>query len=130
VLAFILISTFPGWEEEQDEITGSEIDVMPFPARSKVHFSLLLTFFASMFALIGTIWQHTSAVTAATLLEASTSGAIKGHVGAAATAFAWIGTVFFFIALAGIVIMRISMAILESLVGDDGDQEEVDENSN
>ena len=107
-----------------DDVTGSEIEIKPFPSRGKIHFSLLFSFLATMFGLIGTIWQHTSAVTAATLLAASTSGAIKAHVGAAATSFAWVGTILFFVALTGMAMLRMSVSALESMTDDDDPEAE------
>jgi hypothetical protein len=33
LLSTVLLATFPGWHEERDERTGSDVDVKPFPSR-------------------------------------------------------------------------------------------------
>src|SRR4051794_22951993 len=74
---FILLATFPGWHEERDERTGSDVDVKPFPSRPVSQVALALIFIASIFVLVSVLWQHTASVAAATIVQDLGNGSVK-----------------------------------------------------
>ena len=51
-VTFLLLATFPGWHEERDARTGSDIDIKPFPSRPVSQVALALIFIASIFVLV------------------------------------------------------------------------------
>jgi len=118
VFSFILFATFPSWHYEEDEFTGEQVDVKPFPSRAVVKFLLFSTMIASIFSLVSVLWQHTSAVTAVVMLEGSNSGFIRGSTGPAGIALAWLTFFFLVVVFLGTVVMKSSMLGLDMLTGD------------
>ncbi|KAK4953502.1 hypothetical protein LTR66_013634, partial [Elasticomyces elasticus] len=51
-ITFLLLATFPGWHEEQNAVTGEEMDIKPFPSRPVSQVALALIFIASIFVLV------------------------------------------------------------------------------
>lgn len=115
-IVFVLLSTFPGWHYEQDDLTGSDIDVKPFPSKPVVDTALCLLGLATMFNLTSALWQHTSAASAASMMEVAVFGAIKASVGTSTVVFVWLNFVLIFIVTVGLLIMSLSMSILDGLV--------------
>jgi hypothetical protein len=116
-VCFILLATFPGWHYEQDEETGSEIDVKPFPSRPVCQVALALVFIASIFVLVSVLWQHTASVAAASISEDFGNGSVKSGVGTAAMVLGWFGFVLLIIVTIGLLVMLLSMAALDKLTG-------------
>src|SRR6266513_495031 len=89
-LSFILIATFPGWHYEQDELTGEELDVKPFPPRPVVEVCLMIEVVAAMLTLVMSLWQHTGAVAARAVVIAATYGNVVAEIGTAAVTLTWL----------------------------------------
>ncbi|KAF2624661.1 hypothetical protein BU25DRAFT_131609 [Macroventuria anomochaeta] len=81
---FVLLATFPGWHEERDVRTGSDVDVKPFPSRPVSQVALACTFVAAVLMLVASLWQHIGAVGAAAMAESSNYGNVKTDIGAGA----------------------------------------------
>lgn len=62
IFSTLLLATFPGWHEERDERTGSDVDVRPFPSRPVSQVALAATFVAAVLLLTACLWQHVAAV--------------------------------------------------------------------
>lgn len=123
VLAFfavLLFATFPGWHYEQDEFTGSDVDVKPFPSKSVTQVCLVLSVVAAMTILVMSLWQHTAAVAAKSTMLAGSYGNVKAEIGTAAIVLSWISCALLFAATIGVWVMRTSMSILDRLTGDEG----------
>ena len=88
-ITFLLLGTFPGWHEERDARTGSEVDIKPFPSRPVCQVSLALIFISSIFVLVSVLWQHTSAVAAAQVAEDFGNGSVKSGIGTTAMTLAY-----------------------------------------
>ncbi|KIW00861.1 uncharacterized protein PV09_07618 [Verruconis gallopava] len=115
---FILLATFPGWHYEHDEITGSDIDVKPFPSRPVCQVALALVFIASIFVLVSVLWQHTASVAASTIAQDFGNGSIKSGVGTSAMILGWFGFSLLIIVTIGLLVMLLSMSVLDKLTGD------------
>ncbi|KAF2281399.1 uncharacterized protein EI97DRAFT_491324 [Westerdykella ornata] len=119
VLVFWLFATFPGWHEEKDTATGSEVLVKPFPSRTVMVACVAFTGLGSLFSFTAALWQHTASATAATLLETSTAGMARAGVGASGVALAWLIFGLWLVAAIASLVMHLSIAILDRLVEDD-----------
>jgi hypothetical protein len=116
--ALILFATFPGWHYEQDEITGSEIDVKPFPSKPVTEVCLVLSVVAAMTMLVMSLWQHTAAVAVRSTMLAGSYGNVSAGVGTAAIALSWITCALLFTVAIGVVVMLLSMSALDRLTRD------------
>ncbi|KAF1956849.1 membrane fusion mating protein FIG1 [Byssothecium circinans] len=112
---FVLLATFPGWHEERDERTGSEVDVKPFPSRPVSQVALALIFIASIFVLVSVLWQHTASVSAATIVQDLGNGSVKSGVGTSAMVLGWFGFALFIIVTIGLLCMILSIMVLDRL---------------
>lgn len=114
-LAFVGLATFPGWAEEHDETTGSDIDVKPFPSRAvsqAIAFALLM---ASLLILVSCLWQHVAAASVVTTVSSMSQRRIAGHVGAVAAVLVWLSLTFVVFTFLGILVMIISIYTLDLL---------------
>ncbi|KAJ9647211.1 hypothetical protein H2201_003361 [Coniosporium apollinis] len=116
-LTFILLATFPGWHEEQDANTGSEVDVKPFPSRPVSQVALALIFIASIFVLVSVLWQHTASVAASTVAQDLGNGSVRSGVGTSAMVLGWFGFVLLIIVTIGLLVMILSIRALDRLTG-------------
>ncbi|KAF1984069.1 membrane fusion mating protein FIG1 [Aulographum hederae CBS 113979] len=114
-LTFVLLATFPGWHHEQDELTGSELDVKPFPSRPVSQVALALIFIASIFVLVSVLWQHTASVAAATIAQDLGNGSVRSGVGTSAMVLGWFGFVLLIIVTIGLLVMILSIMALDKL---------------
>lgn len=89
-----ILLAFPGWRVD-DEI-GAE--VKPIPSLPLVQILMAITLLADMFSIVSALWQHTSAATAATIVEASTLGFVRASIGTRAVVLAWLHSVFLLLA--------------------------------
>lgn len=122
VLAFfstLLLATFPGWHEERDERTGSDVDVRPFPSRRISQVALTAAFVAAVLQLTASLWQHVGAVGAAAMAEIANVGNVGTSIGTNAMVMTWIAVVFQFIVVIGLLIMIISIIVLDRLTDND-----------
>jgi len=114
-LTFILLATFPGWHAEQDEITGSDLDVKPFPSRPVSQIALALIFIASIFVLVSVLWQHTASVAAAQIAQDLGNGSVQAGVGTSAMILGWFGFALLIIVTIGLLVMILSIMALDKL---------------
>ncbi|KAH7381341.1 Ca2+ regulator and membrane fusion protein Fig1-domain-containing protein [Phaeosphaeria sp. MPI-PUGE-AT-0046c] len=122
VLAFfstLLLATFPGWHEERDERTGSDVDVRPFPSRPVSQVALSAAFVAAVLLLTACLWQHVGAVGAAAMAEIANVGNVGTSIGTSATVMAWIAVVLQFITVIGLLVMILSIIVLDRLTDND-----------
>lgn len=117
-ITFVLLATFPGWHEERDRETGSELDVKPFPSRPVSQVALSLIFIASIFVLVSVLWQHTASVAAATVAQDMGNGSVKSGVGTSAMVLGWFGFVLLIIVTIGLLVMILSIIVLDRLTDD------------
>ncbi|KAF2670542.1 hypothetical protein BT63DRAFT_240904 [Microthyrium microscopicum] len=123
LICAILLATFPGWHEDEDEITGSIIDVKPFPSRPVVQVAHVCIIASEMFAFIAALWQHVSAATFIALINATDSIA-KPHIGKIAVSFVWLSFGLLCLCHLGIWSIQVSMSVLDRLVSDGGSESE------
>lgn len=116
---FVLLATFPGWHEERDVRTGSDVDVKPFPSRPVTQVALALIFVASIFVLVSVLWQHTASVAAATVAQDFGNGSVRGGVGTSAMVLGWFGFVLLIIVTIGLLVMILSIMVLDRLTDND-----------
>jgi hypothetical protein len=114
-VSFVLLATFPGWQEERDERTGSMVDVKPFPSRPVSRVALTCSFVASMLLLISSLWQHVGSVGAATMAETAFYGNVHTAIGAQAVLMAWASFTLVSVAALGLTVMVLSIIILDRL---------------
>jgi hypothetical protein len=117
-IVFLLLATFPGWHEEHDARTGSDIDIKPFPSRPVSQVSLALIFVASIFVLVSVLWQHTASVSAAQIAQDFGNGSVKSGVGTSAMVLGWFGFALLIIVTIGLLVMILSIHLLDQLTGD------------
>jgi uncharacterized membrane protein len=114
-LAFVGLATFPGWVEEHDEATGSDIDVKPFPSRAVSQAIAFVLLMASLLILVSGLWQHVAAASVVTTVSLMSQQRIVGHVGAAAAVLVWLSLAFVIFTFLGILVMIISIYTLDLL---------------
>lgn len=114
-LTFLLLASFPGWHEERDHATGSEVDVKPFPSRPVSQSALALVFIASIFVLVSVLWQHTASVAAAQVAQDMGNGSIKSGVGTSAMVLGWFSFALLLIVTIGLLVMILSIHLLDRL---------------
>ncbi|KAI9822283.1 MAG: hypothetical protein M1827_000001 [Pycnora praestabilis] len=113
-ICFLLLATFPGWHEEQDD-HGSEREVKPFPSRPVSQVALALIFVASIFVLVSVLWQHTASVAAATIAQDLGNGSVKSGVGTTAMVLGWVSFAILIIVTIGLLVMILSIHLLDKL---------------
>jgi hypothetical protein len=109
ILAFmsiILLSTFPGWHEERDERTGSDV-------------ALACSFVAAVLLLVSSLWQHVGSVGAAAMAETAFYGNVHTDIGAQAVSMAWISFTLLTIAMIGLLLMILAIMVLDRLTDND-----------
>jgi hypothetical protein len=99
-------------------VTGSEVDVKPFPSRPVCQVALALIFIASVFVLVSVLWQHTASVAASVVASDFGNGSVKSGVGTAAMILGWFGFALLVIVTIGLLVMLLSMSVLDKLTGD------------
>ncbi|EME78198.1 uncharacterized protein MYCFIDRAFT_46762 [Pseudocercospora fijiensis CIRAD86] len=114
-ITFLLLATFPGWHEEHDARTGSDIDIKPFPSRPVSQVALALIFIASIFVLVSVLWQHTASVAAAQVAQDLGNGSVKSGVGTSAMVLGWFGFALLIIVTVGLLVMILSIHLLDKL---------------
>ncbi|PGH16580.1 hypothetical protein AJ79_01686 [Helicocarpus griseus UAMH5409] len=117
-ICFLILGTFPGWHEEQDE-AGSEREVKPFPSRPVSQAALALIFISAVFVLVSVLWQHTASVAASTIAQDLGNGVVKSGVGTSAMVLGWFGFGLLVVVTIGLLMMILSISLLQSLT--DGD---------
>jgi hypothetical protein len=88
-MAILLLATFPGWHQERDERTGSDVDVKPFPSRFALHYVTTGTFVCATLLLISSLWQHIGSVGAAAMAKTANSGNVATSIGTNAVILIW-----------------------------------------
>jgi hypothetical protein len=114
-VTFLLLATFPGWHEERDAHTGSDIDIKPFPSRPVSQVALALIFIASIFVLVSVLWQHTASVAAAQIAQDFGNGSVRSGVGTSAMVLGWFAFALFIIVTIGLLVMILSIHLLDRL---------------
>jgi hypothetical protein len=114
-VTFLLLATFPGWHEERDARTGSDIDIKPFPSRPVSQVALALIFIASIFVLVSVLWQHTASVAAAQIAQDFGNGSVRSGVGTSAMVLGWFAFALFIIVTIGLLVMILSIHLLDRL---------------
>jgi hypothetical protein len=119
LVSTVLLATFPGWHEERDERTGSDVDVKPFPSRPVSQVALAASFVAAMEMLIAGLWQHVGSVGAAAMADSANYGNVRTDIGAGAMTMAWIGFTLQTVAMFGLLVMILSILVLDRLTDND-----------
>ena len=110
------MATFPGWHEEFDAQSDSEIDVKPFPSRPVSSGCLALIAAAAVLSLLASLWQHTASVSVSSLIETTTYGYVKTEIGTSAMVLGWIGFFLFAVVSTGLLVMVLSIRTLDRLL--------------
>ncbi|KAK5173090.1 uncharacterized protein LTR77_003212 [Saxophila tyrrhenica] len=114
-VVFLLLATFPGWHEERDARTGSDVDIKPFPSRPVSQAALALIFISSIFVLVSVLWQHTASVAAAQVAQDFGNGSVRSGVGTSAMVLGWFGFALLIIVTIGLLVMILSIHLLDRL---------------
>jgi hypothetical protein len=114
----LLLATFPGWHEERDERTGSDVDVKPFPSRPVLQIALTSALVAGVLLLIAGLWQHVGSVGAAAMAGSANHGNVKADIGTNAMVLTWIGVTVEIAVAVGLFVMLISIMALDRLTDD------------
>jgi hypothetical protein len=110
------MATFPGWHEEHDAITGSDIDIKPFPSRPVFKGVLLALSVASLLLLISALWQHVAAASVVAIISNTAQGHnVVGNVGAASIGLVWLSFALAMIAFQGALYEMLSIHLLDRL---------------
>jgi hypothetical protein len=117
VIAFILMSTFPGWHEESGG-SGSDIEVKPFPSRQVLRGVLIVLVIGFGLGIISILWQHINSSSTASVAEILSYGAVSGHVGAGSMALGWISVAIIGLVGTAILTMILSISMLRKLTDD------------
>ncbi|KAK6067145.1 hypothetical protein SCUP234_11737 [Seiridium cupressi] len=113
-ICFLLLATFPGWHEEDDE--GSEREVKPFPSRPVSQIALAIIFIASIFVLVSVLWQHTASVAASIIAQDFGNGSVLSGVGTSAMVMGWFSFTLLIIVTIGLLVMILSIRVLSQMV--------------
>jgi uncharacterized membrane protein len=117
-VTFLLLATFPGWHEEHNASTGSEIDIKPFPSRAVMQVAVALIFISSIFILVSVLWQHTASVAAAQVAGDFGNGSVRSGVGTSAMVLGWFSFALFIIVTIALIVMILSIHLLDKLTDD------------
>ncbi|MCJ1453763.1 hypothetical protein MMC28_004112 [Mycoblastus sanguinarius] len=117
IITFLLLATFPGWQEEIDE-GGGERDVKPFPSRPVSQGALAASALAPLLALVSMVWQHTASVAAATAAQKMGYGSVKSEIGTLAMALGWVGMALLAVAAIVLAVIVLSISLIASLTDD------------
>jgi hypothetical protein len=115
-VSFSLVATFPGWREERDIRTGSDVDVRPLPSRPVSQIAFSCAGVAAMLCLISGLWQHVGAVGAAAMVETANYGNVKTDIGLGATIMTWVGCAILFLVAIGLLITIMSIIVLDRFI--------------
>jgi hypothetical protein len=118
-ISILLLATFPGWREERDVRTGSDIDVKPFPSRPVSQLALAATFVSAVHLLIASLWQHVGSVGAAAMAESANYGNVRTDIGVGAVTMIWVACALQFFATMSLLAVVISIMVLERLTDSD-----------
>lgn len=119
-ICFLLLATFPGWHEEQDDNTSDSSAVVlkkPFPTRPVSQVALALVFIAAVFILVSVLWQHTASVAASIVAADLANGSVRSGVGTSAMVMGWFSFTLLIIVTIGLLVMILSMAIIQATAG-------------
>jgi hypothetical protein len=115
-LAFLGLASFPGWHEERDARTGSDIDIKPFPSRAVSKVVAFALGAASLLLMVSALWQHVAAATVVALVSSAVQGRdVVGHIGVASIALVWVPFALTVFAFQGMVVMVLSINLLDRL---------------
>lgn len=115
-VCFLLLATFPGWHEE-DDASGSEREVKPFPSRAVSQIALAIIFVASIFVLVSVLWQHTASVAASIIAQDLGNGSVLSGVGTTAMVLGWFGFALLIVVTIGLLVMILSISVLAEAFG-------------
>lgn len=118
VIAFILLSTFPGWHEERDE-NGSDVEIKPFPSRPVSQCVLIALVLGFSLGIISILWQHINSSSTASMAEILNYGAVSGHVGVGSMALGWIAVIIIGIVATAMLVMIMSISLIRRLTDDE-----------
>ncbi|TVY23090.1 hypothetical protein LHYA1_G008344 [Lachnellula hyalina] len=110
-ICLLLLATFPGWHEEEDA-SGSDREVKPFPSRPVSQIALAIIFIGSIFILVSVLWQHTASVAASIIAQDMGNGSVKSGVGTTAMVLGWFGFALLIIVTIGLLVMILSIRVL------------------
>jgi hypothetical protein len=108
--------TFPGWHEEEDA-SGSEREVKPFPSRPVSYIALSFCVAASLVSFVAILWQHIVSSAAGIMGEGLSYGSISAHVGTVAMVLGWGGFFVNTIVAIGLLVMILSIRVLAETFG-------------
>lgn len=117
-ICFLIMGTFPGWHEEQDEVEDT-IEVKPFPVRRTANAAVTSILAGSIFAFISILWQHLNTSATASMIETLSYGGVTCHVGPAAMSLAWIAVALIMITGLGLSVMMMSISLIRRLTEED-----------
>jgi len=115
-ICLLLLATFPGWHEEEDA-SGSEREVKPFPSRPVSQIALAIIFISSIFVLVSVLWQHTASVAASVIAQDFGNGSVLSGVGTTAMVLGWFSFALLIIVTIGLLVMILSISVLSETFG-------------
>ena len=115
-MSFLGLGSFPGWHEERDPRTGSDIDIKPFPSRPVTYAIAWALGTASLLLMISALWQHVAAASVVAIISSTVQAhTVVGDIGTASIALVWLSFALAVVAFEGIVIMALSIRLLDRL---------------
>ncbi|KAL5611995.1 hypothetical protein BROUX41_000442 [Berkeleyomyces rouxiae] len=115
-VCFLLLLTFPGWQEDNTSENGSEREYKSFPSRAVSQIALTIIFISSVFILVSVLWQHTASVAAAVMTQSMANGSVKSGVGTSAMVMGWFAFALLIIVTVGLLIMILSIGLIHELI--------------
>ncbi|KAF4630596.1 hypothetical protein G7Y89_g7544 [Cudoniella acicularis] len=115
-ICLLLLATFPGWHEEEDA-SGSEREVKPFPSRPVSQIALAIIFISSIFVLVSVLWQHTASVAASIIAQDLGNGSVLSGVGTTAMVLGWFSFALLIVVTIGLLVMILSINVLAETFG-------------
>lgn len=117
-IALCLLASFPGWHYEQDDETGADIDVKPFPSKPVAQLVLVSSLSSAIFTLVATLWQHTAAIATASAIRSAQYGNVSVSIGVVSLVLMWASTALLATTVTGMLVMLKSMSVLDRLIQD------------
>jgi hypothetical protein len=116
-LGFLGLATFPGWHEERDPRTGSDIDIKPFPSRPVSQAVAWALVTASLLLMVSALWQHVAAASVVAIISTTVQGkGVVGNIGAASVALVWLSFALVLVAFQSLIVMILSIHLLDRLI--------------
>lgn len=115
------MSTFPRWQDNMDDDTGSEMEGTPVPSTAASSLIMAFESLSVLFLTTAILWQHVAAVAHSATAQAAFNSIVRGNVGSVAMGLGWGSIGLKLVVALGLMLTIVSIRLLKML-DDDSDE--------